>query len=512
MRGWISILQAIRAARTSVLLLIFAGALQAQIGRQSSASASLGQGTTTQPAASSGSSVTATSQVSTSSPSSSQDPFSGSVITEKATDEVIKLSLKDAINRGLKANLGALLTEQGITSARAERWRALQTMLPDVTARVTESKQQINLQAEGINFPKTPGSPFANVPTIIGPFSTFDTRAYLSARAGFSQYESIRSSIQNLKAAQFSYQNALELVVFSVSNAYLEVLTSAANVVNAQAQVQTAQATLDQASQMHEAGVSAKIDTVRASVELQARKQDLVVAKNNFDKSKIALARTIGLPLEQQYELSDTLQFIPAPIMTQEEALHRAYQTRLDYRQAQAQVHAAELSERSARYERLPSLAFNGDYGDIGLTPGHSHGTFVAAGSVEVPVFEEGRIRGDIYQAQAGLKQNKDQLSDLEGRINAEIRISFLDVNAAAEQVQLADSSVKLAEEELAEARERFSAGVTDNLEVVQAQGSLVNAQNQYVSSLYVHNLAKLSLARALGEARQNAATYLGGK
>ena len=434
----------------------------------------------------------------------SSDPFSGSVITEKATDQVISISLKDAINRGLKANLGALLSEQGITSARGQRWRALQSMLPDVTAKITESVQQVNLAAAGIRFP--------GVPTVIGPFSNFDARGYLNANAGFTQYESIRSSVENLKAAQFSYRNALELVVYSVSNAYLQVLTSAANVVNAQAQVKTAQATLDQARQMHHAGVSAKIDELRATVELQARQQDLIVATNNLDKSRIAFARTIGLPLEQKYELADTLQFIQAPPITQEEALHRALQNRFDYRQAQAQMHAAESSEKAARFERLPSLSFSGNYGDIGISPGTSHGTFVAAGGIQVPVFEEGRIRGDIYQAQANLKQSKDQLADLEGRINAEIRTAFLDINAASQQVELSDSTVKLAEEELSEARERFAAGVTDNLEVVQAQGSLVNAQNQYVSSLYVHNLAKLTLARVVGEARQNAATYLGGK
>jgi outer membrane protein TolC len=433
-----------------------------------------------------------------------QDPFSGSVITAKATSEVLTLTLKEAIDRGIKANLGALLSEQGITAARAQRWRVLQSMLPDVTGRVTESAQQINLAAEGIRFP--------GVPTVIGPFSNFDARAYLTATAGLSQYESIRSSVDNLKSAQFSYQNALELVVFSVSNAYLQVLTSAANVVNAQAQVETAQALLNQAEQMHQAGVTAKIDSLRANVELQARKQDLVVARNNLDKSKIALARTIGLPVDQRYELADTLQFIPAPPLSQEEALHRAYDSRRDYRQAQEQVRAAELSERAARFERLPSLSFSGNYGDLGITPGKSHGTFVAAGGIEIPLFEEGRIRGDIYQARATLKQSKDQLSDLQGRISAEVQTAFLDVNAASEQVQLADATVKLAQEELSEARERFAAGVTDNLEVVQAQGSLVNAQNQYVSSLYVHNLAKLSLARVVGEARQNAAAYLGGK
>ncbi|HWC19984.1 MAG TPA: TolC family protein [Terriglobales bacterium] len=433
-----------------------------------------------------------------------QDPFSGSVITEKATDQVITLTIKDAITRGLRANLGALLTEQGITSARGQRWHALQAMLPDVTGRVTESLQQVNLAAAGIRFPGVPG--------VIGPFSNFDVRAYMTASAGLSQYQGIRSSIENLKAAQFSYQNALELVVFSVSNAYLQVLTSAANVVNAQAQVQTAQALVNQAEQMHQAGVSAKIDALRATVELQARKQDLIVAQNNLDKSRIALARTIGLPLEQKYELADTLQFIPAPAITQEEAIHRARQERLDYRQAQAQVRAAEASRRAANFERIPSLSFNGNYGDIGISPGTSHGTFVAAGGIQFPIFEEGRIRGDIDQAKSELKQSKDRLSDLDGRIDAEIRTAFLDLNAASEQVQVADATVKLAQEELSEARERFAAGVTDNLEVVQAQGSLVSAQNQYVSSLYIHNLAKLSLARALGEARQNAATYLGGK
>jgi len=503
MTRWGSILQVFRAThRISVLLVASSLATFAQIGAPSApfpASSAAAQ--------TSGGSGSAIPGQNSTSPSSTPDPFSGSVVTEKATDQMITISLKDAINRGLKANLGALLTEQGITSARAQRWRALQQMLPDLTGRVSETVQQIDLAALGFKRNVFPGAP-----SIVGPFSNFDVRAYLTANAGLSQYQSIRAAVENLKAAQFSYQNALELVVFSVSNAYLQVLTSGANVVNAQAQVQTAQAIVNQAEQMHQAGVTAKIDGLRAAVELQARKQDLIVARNDLDKSKITLARVIGLPLDQKYELGDTLQFIPAPTMTEREAVHQAYQSRLDYRQAQAQVRAAESSERAAHFERLPSLSFNGNYGDIGISPGSSHGTFVAAGAIQFPIFEEGRIRGDIDQASAELKQSKDRLSDLQSRIDAEIRTAFLDINAAAEQVQVADAAVKLAQEELSEARERFTAGVTDNLEVVQAQGSLVNAQNQYVASLYIHNLAKLSLARALGEARQNAATYLGGK
>ena len=500
MKRWGSISQAFRAThRISIFVVASSLATFAQIGAPTAPAP--------QPSAaaqSSGASSPSVAAGISTSQSSAQDPFGGSVVKEKATDQVIQLSLKDAINRGLKANLGALLTEQGITSARAQRWRALQQMLPDVTGRVGESLQEVNLAAMGFKFP--------GVPTIIGPFSNFDARAYLTANAGLSQYQSIRAAVENLKAAQSSYQNALDLVVFSVSNSYLQVLTSGTNVVNAQAQVQTAQAIVNQAEQMHQAGVTAKIDGLRAAVELQARKQDLIVQQNNLDKSKIALARVIGLPLDQKYELSDTLQYIAAPTMTQEEAVHQAYQSRLDYRQAQAQVRAAESSQRAAHFERVPSLSFTGNFGDIGISPGNSHGTFVAAGGVQFPIFEEGRIRGDIEQASAELKQSKDRLSDLQARIDADIRTAFLDINAAAEQVQVADATVKLAQEELSEARERFSAGVTDNLEVVQAEGSLVGAQNQYVASLYIHNLAKLSLARALGEARQNAATYLGGK
>jgi len=498
MRRWGSILQVSRAGHREVAVLILSACSAfAQLGPATPPPQTVPE----RPSTASGSSMSGSLS---NSASSAQDPFSGSVVTEKATDQVITLTIKDAITRGLRANLGALLSEQGIGSAGAQRWRALQSMLPDVTGRVSESLQQINLAASGIRFP--------GVPAIIGPFSNFDARAYMTATAGLSQYQGIRSSIETLKAAQFSYQNALELVVFSVSNAYLEVLTSAANVVNAQAQVQTAQALVNQAEQMHQAGVSAKIDALRATVELQARKQGLIVAQNNLDKSRIALARTIGLPLEQKYELADTLQFIPAPAIPEDEAIHRARQERLDYRQAEAQVRAAEASRRAASFERFPSLSFNGNYGDIGISPGTSHGTFMVAGGIQFPIFEEGRIRGDIDQAKSELKQSKDRLSDLEGRIDAEVRTAFLDLNAASEQVQVADATVKLAQEELSEARERFAAGVTDNLEVVQAQGSLVSAENQYVSSLYIHNLAKLSLARALGEARQNAASYLGGK
>lgn len=502
MKRWGSTLQAFRAAhRITALLIASSLSTYAQIGAPSTPVPSPQSSAARQSSATPSSSSAGQTSISQ---SSTEDPFSGSVTTEKATDQVIAISLKDAINRGLKANLGALLTEQGITSARAQRWRSLQQMLPDVTGRVGESVQQVNLAAMGIKFP--------GVPTIIGPFSNFDARAYVTANAGLSQYHGIRAAVDNLRAAQFSYQNALELVVFSVSNAYLQVLTSAANVVNAQAQVQTAQAIVNQAEQMHQAGVTAKIDGLRAAVELEARKQDLIVSQNNLDKSRIALARVIGLPLDQKYELSDTLQFIAAPTMTEQEAVHQAYQSRLDYRQAQAQVRAAESSEKAAHFERLPSLSFSGNYGDLGITPGASHGTFVATGGIQFPIFSEGRIRGDIDQASADLKQSKDRLSDLEGRIDAEIRTALLDINAAAEQVQVADATVKLSQEELSEARERFTAGVTDNLEVVQAEGSLVNAQNQYVASLYIHNLAKLSLARALGEARQNSATYLGGK
>jgi outer membrane protein TolC len=433
-----------------------------------------------------------------------QSPLSGSraVPLQQGT---VSLTLIDAVDRGLKYNLGLIFSQQGTQAARASRIRALSDLLPHINAHAVESVQQINLAAYGIPAP-------AGTPSVIGPFSVFDTRALLTQDLEFKSLYSKRAADQNLKAAHFSYQNTRDLVVLVVGSSYLQALADASRVDSINAQVQTAQALYDQAVNLKNAGMTAGIDVLRAQVELQAQQQRLLVAKNDYDKQLLALARTIGLPMGQDFKLADRIPYArPVPIGF-DEALKRAYEKRSDYQQAQAQLNAAELSWKAAKAERLPSLGVNGDYGILGKTPGNSHGTFTAAAGLSVPIFQGERIEADIIQADTVRQQRQAELDDLRQRIEYEVRTAFLDVNAATQQLQVATSALDVARQEVVESRDRFFAGVTNTVEVVQAQQQQAAAEENYISSLYAHNVAKLNLARALGVAEDATKRFLGGQ
>ncbi len=436
------------------------------------------------------------------------NPFLGAIPTGQVTPGVIPLTLKDALDRGLKYNLGLVLSEQGTAAARAARLRALSDVLPNVNGHVAEVAQQINLAALGLPLTLLP----PGVSPIVGPFSLFDARITGHAPiVDLHVSNNYRASTQNVRAAQYNYQDARDVVVLVVGGTYLQAVSGASLIETVQAQVNTAQRLFENARDQKNAGVAAGIDVLRAQVELQAQQQRLLGAKNDFEKQKLALARAIGLPLGQQFSLADAIPFAPAPPITFEQALDRAYRNRADYLSLQALLHAGELSLRGAEAERYPNLTFDGDYGAIGRRPTSSHGTFTAAASLNIPVFQGGRIRGDIQQAQTVLAQRRAQLDDLRARIEFEVRSAFLDLQTAADQVAVAKSSVDLAQQTLTQAQDRFTAGVTNNIEVVQAQESLAAANETYIASLFAHNLAKLSLARALGVAAEASKEFLGG-
>ena len=417
----------------------------------------------------------------------------------------VSLSLLDAIDRGLKYNLGIILSEQGNRSASAARLRALSEMLPHINARVAESVQQINLAAYGI--PIAPGTP-----SIIGPFSIFDSRALLNETLGFNSLYKERAASENVRAARYSYQNTRDLIVLVVGSSYLQALADASRVAAVTAEVQTAQALYDQAVNLKNAGMTAGIDVMRAQVELQAQQQRLLVAQNDYDKQLLSLARTIGVPMGQDFKLADTMpNSAPVPI-TFDEALKRAYEKRSDYHQLQAQLRAAELSVKAAKAERYPELGVNGDYGVLGKTPGNSHGTFTAATGVTIPIFEGRKIDADVLQAETVLQQRQAELDDLRQRIEYEVRTAFLDVNAATAQLKVATSALAVAREQVSQSRDRFAAGVTNTVEVVQAQEQRATAEENYIDSLYAHNVAKLNLARALGVAEEATKRFLGGQ
>ena len=439
----------------------------------------------------------------------SQSPFTGSEPEGKANAEVLQIGFQDAIDRGLRNNLGLLLSGDQTLTARGERWKELSNLLPNLNARVQEDVQTLSLTALGL---KSNVFPFP-IPRVIGPFNYFDARASLTQSVfNFHDLEKERAASESLKSAQYNYKDARELVVLAVGNAYLLAIASAARIETTDAQVANAQALYNKAVDQQNAGLSPAIDTLRSQVELQTRQQQLIAARNDYAKQKLSLARIIGLPPGQEFVLTEKAPYQALTPLPVEVYLQRAYASRSDYQAAQAQVRSAELSHRSAAAGRYPSLDVNANYGDIGVTPAQSNGTWQVNGGLNIPIFAGGKVHSDLLEADAQLKQACSQLGDLRGRIDYEVRASLLDLSAAAEQVEVARSSVDLAEQALGQSRDRFAAGVTDNLEVVQAQESVASAHENYIQSLYAHNLAKVELARAIGDAEQGVKRFLKGE
>jgi len=431
--------------------------------------------------------------------------YRGSVTAEKPVNGVLPLSLDDAIARGLKHNLGLILTSQSGLSARGQQLAQLQALLPTVDANLKAAVQQTDLQAQGLRI--------SGFPTIIGPYGYTDIRASLKwSPLNLSALQNYLAAKHDFEGTKLSLADARDLVVLTVGNAYLSCIADKSRIETEQAQVNTAKVSLDQAVQSHKAGTSPLLDELRARVDYQAQQQALITAQNAYDKDRIALARAIGLPLEQQFNLTTEAPYAPLDHLDADSAVKEALALRSDLKAMRERVTAAEHARKAATDERLPVIGFSGDYGDIGVNPANSHGTGNAAATLDVPLFEEGKLRGDAKQAQSQLDQARARLSDLTGQISADVRDSILDIEAAQKQVEVSRSNVELAREALTESQERFKAGVADNLAVSQALSALAQANNQYVNSLYAHNLAKLSLARALGVAGNDYKTYVGGK
>jgi outer membrane protein TolC len=438
--------------------------------------------------------------------SESQNPYLGGVPAGTASPTALSLSLEDAVARGLRQNLGGLLSADAASGARGERWRALSSLLPNLTTATSFGVRQNDLKAIiGITVP--------GHPPVIGPFGVFDTRAYLDQSIfNWESIERARSSTAQEKSAQFSYKNARELIVAVVVSNYLLVIADQSQVESALAQRDTAKVLLEQTTDQKTAGLAAKVDVLRSDVELQTREQRLIVARNNLAKQKLALARAIGLPAGQTFETITQVAYQPLTTLPLDQALQQAYSARSDYKSQIEQVRSAELQKKAASAERYPTLSTVADYGAIGTNPAASHGTVDAAAELRLPIFQGGKVHGDNLVADSVVAVAKQRLEDLRSGIDQEVRDAFLDLQDTAQEVSVETNAVRLATETLEQSRDRFVSGVTDNIEVVQAQESLADANDAYISSLYRYNTAKISLARAIGGAESNYALYLGGK
>ena len=422
----------------------------------------------------------------------------------EATGQVLDLSLDEAIQRGLKNNLGVILSATQTASARGQRLSQLQSLLPSVDFTAKDTVSQVDLPAEGLRIP--------GFPTIIGPFGYQDFRATLNwSLINVASLRNYLAAQHNFAASQLSAEDARELVVLTVGNAYLLVIADETQVSSVEAQVATSKVSLDQAVANHQAGTAPLLDELRARVDYQSLEQQLIVAKNSLEKDKLALARTIGLPLAQSFNLTDKAPYSAFDQLDVDATIRQAHANRKDLAAMVEQVKAAVEQRKAATADRLPTLSFSGDYGDIGVNVRHSHGTGDATGTISAPLFAEFALRGEAQVAQSQLDVAQAQLSDKNAQVDADIRDALLDIETAQKLVEVARSSVDLANEALKEAQERYANGVSDNLAVSQAEQSVAQADSQYVASLYRHNVAKLSLARALG-AGQSYKNYLGGK
>jgi outer membrane protein TolC len=437
-------------------------------------------------------------------------PLMGGVPTGTLNAQPVPVSIAQAIKQALQHNLGVLQAEEAVNRAGGARWVALSDLLPNVKGSITETRRETNLEAFG--FPLSRFSLGVSIPSVVGPFNVFDARVFAEQSVfNLESLNKVRAETHQLGAARHAYRSARELVVLVAANLYLEGLAAEARATTARAQLETARALQTQAEDLRRGGIVAGIDVLRAEVRVSTERQRATATQADFEKAKLQLARVMGLPIGQAITLSDQIPPVPVPEMTLEQALDRAYRERPDYLAARERLEAAESSRRAAVAERLPSVSVNADYGAIGLTAASALSTFAVTGTLNIPIFNGGETRGHVMQATVDRNNRRAELDDMKAQIYYEVRAAFLDLQATSEELQAATRGRDLSAQQLTQARDRFAAGVANNIEVIQAQEAVALANEQYISAVFGFNVAKAVLGRALGTIEEAIAKFIGG-
>ncbi len=434
--------------------------------------------------------------------------LSGSVQTGNVTPDTLSLTLLDAIQRGLKYNIGVVGAGEDIRAARAERMKALRDLLPNVTSKLDVTSQQVSLAAFG--FSNFPG--FTGIPSVIGPFSVYDARAYLTQNVlDLNSRRKLHARDEDVKAANLTSGDIRDQVILVIAGLYLQAIAGVSRIESAKAQVVTGEALLKNAQDRKEAGTSPAIDVLRAQVQLQSLQQREIYYEGESSKQLLALARAIGLPQAQKIALSEPDLSKLVPVTPLDEMLQTAYANRRDYLAAQASLRAAELDKSAAHAEKYPTADVNANYGVIGVRPDDSHGTYSVAGEVNIPIFQGGKVAADELAADAIVKRRRADLENLRGEIENELRTVAIDLSNSFKEVEVARSQVGLARQQLTQSQDRFRAGVTNNLEVVQAQEAVANAEESLIASLFSYSVSRATLVRAEGVAEQILMRYVKG-
>jgi outer membrane protein TolC len=454
----------------------------------------------------------------TQNPSSAANPYWGSVTAQPLSDEPLKLSLDDAVRRGLSNNLGLKEAENSEKALHGERDEVAQVFLPTITLSGDTGYYMHNLATQGFGpgvikdfAPLFPGGKLPPGLTNITRDTLTDGKVQMTQTLfSVPAVAAFKAAAAGVRSTYFAKMTARGEVVQQVSTAYLRAIADASQVENAQAQVQQAQVFLDHAHEAHVAGTAANLDELRAQVQLQTQQQALIAAQNQQAKDLILLKREIGIDPAQQITLTDPAPYSELAAQTPEELRAIAYKSRQDYQNLQNQVVVYKALRSSARAARLPTLNFFGYYQVSTVTTVNTHGNFVAMGQLNFPIFREAKVRGDEDAAQANLEAITAQFDELRSHIDEQVRAALLDVNANEKLVEVARSNVDLATRALSDETDRVNAGVDDNLPLVTAQATLASAQSNLVESLYQYNVSKLVLARSMGILEQQYKVYLG--
>ena len=439
--------------------------------------------------------------------SPSNTPFSG------------KLSFNEAIQRGLAVNLGATGQDTTVQQARGQAKVARSNLLPNLTGAFSEHYLTTDLATTGIQsaISSSFGSSFGGrapvLPSVVGPINYYDLRVTLTQNfLDLTLLNNYRSSRDVVRANEALMQDARDTVVLAVGASFLQVIAAKARVASERAQLATAEAVYKQTAERRATGLAAQLDANQDLVRAQTERQRLATMENDLARQKINLARLVGLPPNDQYDISDDFDYSPAPTLSADEAVQQALAARADLQAAEAQLKAAERTRAAARSERLPSLSTSADFGEIGTHFNLGRDTYTVTGTLNIPIWQGGRVAGDIAQAEAALRQHRAELADMRGRIESDVRNAYLDLEAAASQVELSKNNQQVARENLRLTQEKFEKGVSDSVEVIQARQAVASADLDYITALFAHNLAKLNLARALGGAEGRLGAYLQAK
>lgn len=438
-----------------------------------------------------------------------QGNYAGSVDAPMADNGALDLDFAQALDLGLRYNLGSVASDASSRQLRGQRLGALSALLPNIYATLSESGAKTDLQTSGLSSSTFGGA--VSIPAVVGPYHYYSLEGNLSEQLSLTDLHNLKSAAAAQDASLLSMRDARELIVVAVGGAYLRVLATAALVESQEAQVKFAESTYRQSADQLRAGLKASIDANKTLVELQTEQQRLTSQRSDLIKQTMQLARIIGVRPGRALHLAEKLSTGRPLSLSADQAVQSALSQRVDLQAAALQVKAAEEAYRASRAEYLPSFAINGYYGLQGVNPNKGASVFSASATLTVPIWNSGRTRSDVQQADASLRQRKAEVIDQRGVVENDVRSALVDLQASEQQVQVAESNRTLALTTLKQTMDRYAAGVSDSVDVVSSQETLASAEHDYISSLYSLNLSRVTLARAMGTAEQTVPSLLKG-